>query len=99
MMTRPADAHRELARTLSALSGADLVESQETAWSSATFTGARHRFVFALRKRPPARSLSRLTTREFHLPGHVVADVAMTERRYDASGCRMTIEALTVEDR
>ncbi|WP_197277055.1 hypothetical protein [Sphingomonas profundi] len=69
------------------------------AWASATFAGARHRFEFDTVA--PARAdafAAALGDREFALPGHLVADIAVTGRTANAAGVALTIEALTVEN-
>ncbi len=99
-MSGPGDAaHAALARALTAMTGASLAGSRETLWASSGFTGWRHVYSFDLGARDDPAALARLDSTEFDLPGHIVADIALVARERDAHGCRITIEALTVEDR
>lgn len=69
------------------------------AWASATFAGARHRLEFAAAD--PVRAdafAAAIGQREFALPGHLVADIAVAARTTTPAGIALTIEALTVED-
>lgn len=93
-----ATAHGALARALMTLIGARLLRSRETGWASSGFSGRRHRFLLDLADRPAPRALDLLERTEFDLPGHIVADITLVSRAEDARGCRVTIEALTVED-
>jgi|KBSSwiStaDraftv2_1062776.scaffolds.fasta_scaffold41408_2 hypothetical protein len=92
------DPHGRLARVLLAMRPAELVESVERPWASATFSGARHRYVLRLDSNEDDSCYSRLDEQEFDLPGHIVADIALTSHHHDNSGCRLVIEALTVVD-
>lgn len=70
-----------------------------TAWESATFSGARH----VLEARTTAADaihcwLTHLPEAELPLPGHLVADLAITAVAQVGDGHRFTIEALTVVD-
>ena len=98
-MSRMIDPHTALGSALSRLSGGHLVESEATRWSSATFSGSRHRYIFALRSPSEKCVLDGISGREFILPGHLVADVALTARTIEGDQRRFTIEALTIEDR
>jgi hypothetical protein len=75
------------------------VESQrQTAWASATFTGARHEFTLVADRDDSLDAwLAALSEAEFALRGHLVADVAMVER-IDRADTAIRIEALTVEE-
>ncbi len=69
------------------------------AWASATFAGARHRLTFAPTDAQRADAFAdAIGEREFSLPGHLVADIAIATRTASADGVALTIEALTVED-
>jgi hypothetical protein len=75
------------------------VEGQrQTAWASATFTGARHQLE-CIAERGPALDawLSALPEVEFALRGHLVADIHVAER-IDGDAVALRIEALTVEE-
>src|SRR3546814_12021946 len=54
-------------------------ESRQTPWASATFSGARHRFVLHVPHIARKGELRALDEREFDLPGHVLADIVMDE--------------------
>jgi hypothetical protein len=96
-MARYPDPHARLACALTGLSGGEIVESRHTPWASATFAGARHRYLLRV---PPCGSstLNGLDEREFDLPGHILADIALSDQSERPDACFLTIEALTVED-
>lgn len=75
-----------------------VIESSQTAWASATFSGARHRYVLGLPAGSPADALADVAEVEFDLPGHIVADIILSERQEHSGIQRVAIEALTVED-
>ena len=64
-------------------------------WASANFVGARHLFPCAPTSGDGAALQARLSTKEWALPGHIVADVVV-ERGADPD--TLQIEILTVED-
>ena len=97
-MPRFPDPHARLGLALTNLSGGELVESRQTSWASATFSGARHHYVFHLRDEAPTDVLGTLDEREFTLPGHVLADIAISDFSTHCDHHRVTIDALTVED-
>lgn len=77
----------------------DLHTAHSEAWASATFAGARHRFAFAPTEPARADALAEaIGSREFALPGHLVADIVVAGRAISPEGVALTIEALTVED-
>ena len=85
---RRADPHRGLIRALLArYPRLAVLTSCSEAWSSATYTGARHVLTCDL-----GTDLAGIGDAEFTLPGHFVADIS-------ASACdsRMIVEALTIE--
>lgn len=100
----------ELARLLNADSQLPslLVEGLSSeAWSSATFTGHRHRLDLKLRGPGEIAGLRerlevRLRDPDIDIRGHVLVDMALVraETRVDDDGeiCRLSFEALTVED-
>ena len=101
-MSRRADPHAGLLRHLQARLAqagleAELQSSHSQRWSSATFTGARHRFHFAASGRADgiARVAHELGESDLPLPDHIVADIAVIR----ADGARFDVEALTVETR
>jgi hypothetical protein len=97
-MARYPDPHSRLGCALADLSGGEVIESRQTPWASATFSGARHHFVLLVPGKAEPAGLARLDQREFDLPGHLVADILLSERVDEAEASRIAIEALTVED-
>ena len=101
-----ADAHDELLRALQGRIGSatplEIHSARSEAWASATFSGSRHSFALALSGPEAAATTTRLAARleaiEFDLPGHLVADIAITQRTDEADHSAFSIEALTVED-
>jgi hypothetical protein len=92
-------AHAALERILAGMAGTTPIGSRETLWASSGFSGRRHRFWFEIAEMREPVALACLDSVEFELPGHIVADIALVDRERDPQGCRITIEALTVEDR
>lgn len=99
-----ADAHAMLGSAIAGLfhpAAAELRRSSQSRWSSVTFTGARHRFALGVSGRNAMRAVDRalreLDQREFALPGHVVADIALVGRNGSPGGIEIELEALTVE--
>ncbi len=85
---RRADPHRALLRALTArYPGLLVLDSRTEPWASVTFTGARHVLTCT------GPDLTGIEDAEFDLPGHVVADVAVTR-----STGLMAVEVLTIED-
>jgi hypothetical protein len=83
----------------------ELVDTQAIDWASATFNGMRHIFGYRLSgigaKGLIDELVLNLADDDFDLPGHLVADILVTEqycrteegsRRYD-----VRVEALTVQ--
>lgn len=72
-----------------------------TGWASATFTGARHCFQFAMSPEGARRLAALAANDEFDIPDHLVADLAVIEARRASDGggdeVEVTVEALTVE--
>lgn len=78
------------------------------AWASATFTGQRHRLDLMLRGRGAdlaaarERLQVRLVETELDLHGHVLVDLTLAKAETCTEGgeeiCRLSFEALTVED-
>lgn len=97
-MPRYPDPHVRLGKALVAIAGGELVESSQTAWASATFSGARHRYVLGVSPGSAPEALANLADFEFDLPGHIVADIVLGERQERAGLQRIAIDALTVED-
>jgi len=68
-------------------------------WASATFAGAKHRLEIRL---PDAAAVTAfedgLSEAQFSLRGHLLADIAIAERRTTGSGTVLEVEALTIEE-
>lgn len=80
-------------------------EIRSRSWASATFAGARHELTFRIAGEGAAEAadefISHLEAREFELHGHIMADIALVseEREDGGNSVRISLEALTVEDR
>ena len=98
MIRRFPDPHARLGGALTNLSGGVLLESRQTPWASATFSGARHSFVFHVPHGAGGGQLTEVEERQFDLPGHLLADIGICDLEEEVGGARFTIEALTVED-
>lgn len=93
-MSRRADAAAGLAKALAARTpGVAVSAPVSTPWASVTFTGARHRLTATGEETALDRFAEGLDCDIFDLPGHVVADILVAERRAGS----LAIEALTVE--
>ena len=72
-------------------------------WASVTFTGARHRIAFSLDGDGAGEAadsfLGSLAEAEFDLRGHILADVSLAGEERAEGTVRISLEALTVEDR
>ena len=94
------DAHKALSRALIARTeGVSIGAAESAGWASVTFTGARHRFVLTMPADAEPGFSRNLDCDEFHLPGHVLADIVQAERTIANNIVTLTIEALTVEER
>ncbi len=69
-------------------------------WASVTFSGARHELTLLAEGEGALIAVRRLqrtvTTDEFDIKGHLVADILVSNVCADAEGARLDIEALTV---
>lgn len=81
---------------------AEIRSSSQRRWSSVTFVGARHRYALCISGEGAEALVDRATADmlgdDFMIEGHVVADIAVADRR--SRGSRMVeieFEALTVE--
>jgi hypothetical protein len=96
-----ADPHTHLLRQLIARTdGLGTVRrSRSTPWASVTFVGARH----CVRLSVPPHAADWLTQDldaiDFTLPGHIVADIALTHAALVGGLMELELEALTIEDR
>ena len=82
-----------------------VLSHHEKAWASVTFAGARHTLIllFAGDEAVEAgeRFLAELPDHEFAIPGHIVADAAITEadhRLHPAPQLAVTCELLLLEE-
>lgn len=99
------DAGRALVRGILNFINFDTVveEISSRDWASVTFTGARHELALRLDGESAAEAADRLCENleaaEFHLRGHILADIALMAREATPDGgVRLRLEALTVED-
>lgn len=101
MSRRQQDPHEQLGRRLDLYLDAPTrmsrVSSASQRWASATFTGARHNFVYGWQEcaldAPLARWKAEICEADFDLPGHIVADIRLT----DGPDGGLSVDALTVE--
>lgn len=84
---------------------AELIEARSTDWASITFAGQRHaielKWTGDTALTDSAAFAGGLDVHEFHLRGHIVADILVAERAERREGTpqvQMLIEALTLED-
>ena len=99
-MTEAGDAlRRALCAGMAGLATVEALSSRS--WASITFSGERHHLVLRLEGEGGAAAadkfLDGLAEREFDLPGHILADVALVANERDGDRVRLTLEALTVE--
>lgn len=104
-MSRGSQAATRLERALIDAAGvagveAAITDAGWTRWASATFTGARHKFELDVTPSPAVDAwLAALPEHEFALAEHLLADLIVTAARRVGDLLRVSIEALTVEDR
>lgn len=82
--------------------GSEIVDGALTPWCSATFVGAQHRLTLVLNGADAAargaRIAESLPEAQFCIPGHIVADLAVDDRRtVRADQARLRLCVLTVE--
>jgi hypothetical protein len=100
---RPADRLREALLELAGNQAAILAHHEQP-WASVTFAGARHRlellFDGAAAVAAGELFIAFLPEHEFGLPGHLVADAAVTEvdHRRDPPRLQVTCEILLLEE-
>jgi len=110
-MMRPAlsSAAAGLLRALLGRAGIDrdrilLTEVRSVDWQSLTFIGERHQINLRLPARDAASLVARLADRleevEWHIPGQIVADIALDGRPIEAAdgSVILNIEALTIAE-
>lgn len=101
MSRRQQDPHEQLGRRIDQYLGAPFqtarVASTTRRWASATFTGARHNFVYDPQPTGNEAGLERLKAEiceaDFDLPGHIVADIRLA----GSPNGGLSVDALTVE--
>jgi hypothetical protein len=80
-------------------------EIRSRSWASVTFAGARHELTMRIAGEGAAAAaddfIQHLEAKEFDLRGHIMADIALVseERKDGEDWVRISLEALTVEDR
>ncbi len=93
------DVHTRLVEQLIGLMPhAFFASSRHKRWASATFTGARHNFVFKTANDQALMIIKSLASQEFTIPNHLVADICVIAQQRGPDGCELEIEALTVEE-
>ena len=76
-----------------------LTAAESRDWSSATFTGERHRLRIELADDPATTAwLDALPEAELTVRGRLVADMTVTEARREGGRVHAAIEALTIAD-
>ena len=96
-----------IVRALLAKAGAErdrilLTDVQSVDWQSLTFIGERHRVIMRVTGPRAQDVMDRMTAgideAEFHVPGHIVADIVLVgEAAHDADGSvSVEFEALTI---
>jgi hypothetical protein len=92
---------RAIRAQLAAVAGQVDIEARSTPWASVTFTGARHALVLRLSGAGAGAAadafLDGLGSREFALPGHLVADVAVADCADRDDSTILRLEILTIE--
>lgn len=80
---------------------AQISQSSSRPWASITFSGLTHSFTIQFggcEAEAQARAMAaRISCDEFHIRGHLVADIAAQEPVMDGDTATLEIEALTVE--
>jgi hypothetical protein len=93
---------RAVRASFSGLAAFVLEEIRSRAWTSVTFSGARHELAFRIEgdeaEDLAGRFLTGLATRRFDLRGHILADIALLSEERSKGFARIRLEALTVED-
>lgn len=104
---RRRDPHGRLVRALMVLAGetATLLSASSTPWASATFQGGRHIIVIGFTDTVALDALAaRVGEAEFHIPGHIVADVSIDRHESlaathsDGPQATLHLSALVIED-
>jgi hypothetical protein len=92
---------RAIRAQLAAFAGQVDIDARSTPWASVTFSGARHALTVSLAG-PGAglmadAFLEGLGDREFTIPGHIVADVAVADCADRDDSTILRLEILTIE--
>lgn len=97
------DCHGRLMTALLAAAGpgSEIVDSTLTPWCSATFVGAQHGMTLALNgadaSARAALLAARLPEAQLPIPGHVVAELTVDEKRTGPDQARLRLCILTIE--
>ena len=76
----------------------ELREIRSRSWASATFSGVRHELTLRVSGAEADAFLDGLEEREFKIRGHILADIVLVEKRIEADGVSLRLEALTIEE-
>ena len=103
MRVRPArpSAREALIAAMAARGGrnCDVRALPSRSWASATFAGAKHRLEIRLPDMAAVTAFEDgLTEAQFSLHGHLLADIAVADRRAVGNGAVLEVEALTIEE-
>lgn len=89
--------HARLCAALSVLAGSTRVsDARVRPWASITFSGARHWLSLHVPSDAAAQAMAALSRYDLVLPGHFVADLAITQRTEAGQDCVLAVEVLTV---
>jgi hypothetical protein len=105
---QPRDPHNRLMNAIVQMAGDGtyILSSHSRPWASATFIGAQHQVTLKMTETAEAATLdaflAALPDAEFHVPGHIVADVAvdsrLTTQTEKGRETEIRLCALTIED-
>lgn len=90
------DPHAGLIAALAERSGGPAASLGRRDWASATFVGETHMIALSLPAAVADDFIAALADMEFALPGHLVADIVVSDRGEEGATARLTIEALTL---
>jgi len=79
-----------------------IVDASAKPWASVTFSGERHEITLLVEGENALGLATRLQRTvgcdEFHISGHLVADIVVSNLNADSHGVRLNVEALTVKE-